>query len=57
MKHTRYWDEDDDSQRGRREERDYLTKYRHKIYDYTDDDDEYVDDEGYSNLDDYEEEQ
>lgn len=57
MKHNRYWEEDDDSPRGRREERDYISKYRHKIYEYTNDDDDYVDDEGNIDYDDYEDEQ
>jgi hypothetical protein len=57
MRNNRYWEEEEGSPQGRREERDYMTKYRHKIYDYTDDDDDYNDDEESYSDDTYEDDQ
>lgn len=40
------WDDDGDYVKGRPHERDYYGKYRHKIYDY-DEDDDVIEEEDY----------
>lgn len=55
MSRNKFYDEDSDQVKGRRFERDPLDKYKHRIYDY-DEDDDVLDEEGYPFLlDDYEE--
>jgi hypothetical protein len=48
MKNRRYWD-DDEEYTGRPQQKDVYEKYRHKLYDYDDDeetwDDDYVSEE------------
>lgn len=51
MSRNKYWDEDSDYVKGRRFERDPLDKYKHRIYDYNDDDFD-IDEEGYLPVDD-----
>ena len=49
MKNRRYWDDEDDYASSRPQQKDVYDKYRHKLYDYDDEeetfDDDYVGDE------------
>lgn len=59
MSRKKYWDEDDTYGGGRPVEKDYYEKYRHRLYDYADDEDDlnYGDDIEYDDdFGDYEDE-